>query len=357
MSAFPARVVVPVVVVLLLAVVPLVDVPTGGVLPGTLASPGTLQILALCLVFGALALSFDVLFGHTGLLSFGHALYFAGGVYGTALAMEHLALALLPAAVVAVVGTGVLAALVGAVSLRVGQIAFAMVTLAFAQAGSILVSLNPWDLTGGELGLGLPFEHVPAAFLGVLNTANLYWLALALLVITYAAVAWMTRSVPGRIWEAIRENEQRVRVLGLRPYPFKLMSFVAAAVLGSLAGVVYLLLVGGAHPSITSAQFTLTLLVMVVLGGSGTRWGPVVGGVLYTYLDQRLSALATSDTVSSLPAALRVPLSEPLFVLGVLFILIILFVPGGVAGLAGRLRVGRLRRGRRGGPTGRVRRA
>lgn len=151
-------------------------------------------------------------------------------------------------------------------------------------------------------------------------------------------MTWVTGSVPGRVWAAIRENEQRVRVLGLRPYSFKLMSFVVAAVLGSMAGVVYLLLVGGAHPSVTSAQFTLTLLVMVVLGGSGTRWGPVVGGIVYTYLDQRLTALASSETVSSLPSVLAVPLSEPLFILGVLFILIILVVPGGIAGLVRRAR-------------------
>lgn len=337
---YPYKVVGALVLLVVLAVLPLVDIPTGGVLPGTLGSPGALQILALCLVFGALALSYDVLFGHTGLLSFGHALYFAAGVYGATLAMQHWHLPLALAAVAAVLLTAVLALAVGAVSLRVGQIAFAMVTLAFAQAGAIIIGLDPGGLTGGDLGLGLPFEQVPPALLGVLNTQHLYWLALALLVVVYAVVAWVTRSVPGRVWEAVRENEQRVRVLGLRPYAFKLLSFVVAGVLGSLCGVVYLLLVGGAHPTVASAQLTLTLLVMVVLGGSGTRWGPVVGGVLYTYLDQRLTSLATSSTVADLPAVLRVPLSEPLFVLGVLFMLIILFLPGGIAGLV-RGRLGR----------------
>ncbi len=338
MTSRAARPVALAVVVVVLAIVPLLEVPTAGVLPGPLSSPGTLQLLALCLVFGTLALSYDVMFGHTGLLSFGHALFFAAGVYGTALAMEHWALGLVPAALVALAGSIVLALLVGAVSLRVGGIAFAMVTLAFAQAGSILVALDPAEITGGELGLSLPYEHVPAAFLGVLNTANLYWLALALLVVTYLLVTVATRSVPGRVWEAIRENEQRVRVLGLRPYTFKLVSFVFASALGALTGVVYLLVVGGANPGVTSAQFTLTLLVMVVLGGSGSRWGPVLGGILYTYLDLRLSGLSTSETVQGLPPVLRVPMSEPLFVLGLLFVLIILFVPGGVAGLAGRIR-------------------
>lgn len=338
MKAVPMRAVGGGVLVLLLAVVPLLDVPTAGILPGPLSSPGTLQVLALCLVFGTVALSYDVMFGHTGLLSFGHALFFAAGVYGTAMAMEHLQLPLLLAAGVALIGALVLALAVGAVSLRVGGIAFAMVTLAFAQAGSIIVALDPGNLTGGELGLSLPFEQVPAFLVGVVDTANLYWLALAVLVLTYAIVTVLTRSVPGRVWEAIRENEQRVRVLGLRPYTFKLLSFVVASVLGALAGVVYLLVVSGAHPNITSPQFTLTLLVMVVLGGAGTRWGAVLGGILYTYLDLRLTALATSETVQGLPPVLRVPMSEPLFVLGVLFMLIILFVPGGLAGFVTRMR-------------------
>lgn len=324
--------------VAVLAVLPLVDLPTGGVLPGTLASSGSLQVLALCLVFGSLALSYDVLFGHTGLLSFGHALFFASGVYGAAVTMRLLSLPLVPAAVITLAGTAVLALAVGAVSLRVSKIAFAMVTLAFAQAGFIIITLDPGEATGGELGLSLPFDQVPQPLLGVANTQNLYWLALALLVCTYACVTWLTRSLPGRVWEAIRENEQRVRVLGLRPYVFKLMSFVVASVLGCIAGIVYLLLVAGAHTSIASAEFTLSLLVMVVLGGSGTRWGPVVGGALYTYLDLRLAEVATSDAIASLPAALRVPLSQPLFLLGLLFIVVIIFVPGGIAGLVRRLR-------------------
>jgi branched-chain amino acid transport system permease protein len=86
-----------------------------------------------------------------------------------------------------------------------------------------------------------------------------------------------------------------------------------------------------------SADLTITLLVMVVLGGVGSRWGAVVGGVFYTILDQRLTTLANSDAVRSLPDILRVPLSEPLFILGTLFILVVLFLPGGLTGAAERL--------------------
>jgi branched-chain amino acid transport system permease protein len=330
----------PLAVTAVLAVLPLCDIGTGGVLPGTVSSPGSLNLLGLCLVFAALALSYDLLFGFTGLLSFGHALFFAIGAYIAEIAMAQLGLGLGPAAALAVLAGLVAAVFVGAVSLRVGGIAFAMVTLAFAQAGSIIVNQNPGGVTGGELGESLSFEQVPGFLIGVVNTRYVYWLALTLLVVVYTAVAFATRSAPGRIWQAIRENERRVQVLGLRPYSFKLLAFVLASVLAALCGVVYLLLVGGAHPAITTPEFTLSLLVMVVLGGAGSRWGAVVGGILYSYLNQRLPAFASSESVASLPTPLRVPLSQPLFVLGLLFVLVILFLPGGIAGTVRRARAG-----------------
>jgi branched-chain amino acid transport system permease protein len=229
-----------------------------------------------------------------------------------------------------------------------------MVTLAFAQAGAILVQKNPDKLTGGEEGLGLNVDPLPDAFVGVLNTKNLYWLALAYLAAVCAIVWWAVASSPGRVWQAIRENERRVEVIGLRPFPFKLAAFVLSSFLATCGGVVYLLLIGGATPEVTTPSFTLTLLIMVVIGGAGTKWGAVLGGVLYTLLDNRLLAVAGSERVQDLPAVLRTPLSEPLFVLGVVFILIVFFLPGGVAGLATRGRTGLrvLERTARGGTRG-----
>jgi branched-chain amino acid transport system permease protein len=108
-------------------------------------------------------------------------------------------------------------------------------------------------------------------------------------------------------------------------------AFVLSAFLASAAGAVYVLLQGGASPGITTADFTLALLVMVVLGGVGTLWGAVVGGIVYEYLDFRLLGLQSAPLIQHLPAFVRMPLSQPLFVLGVLFIVLVLFVPGGLA--------------------------
>ena len=347
----------PLAVLVVLAVLPFSTLHLPGLFDGVLNSPGTLQLLALCLVFGGVALSYDLLFGFTGLLSFGHALYFAAGTYVANLALTELGWGL-GAALVLTTAVGVaLPLLVGAVALRVSGIAFSMVTLAIAQVGSIVVLRDPGGLTGGEEGLALDRSNVPDAFVGVLNTVNLYWLALAYLAVVYVVVAWVTGSRAGRVWQAIRENERRVEVLGLRPYSFKLVVFVLAGLLAALGGVVHLLLLGGSTPRTTTADFTLGLLVMVVLGGAGSRWGAVLGGVLYTYLDSRLTDLASSSAVQDLPAWLRVPLSEPLFLLGSLFVVVVFFVPGGIAGLVARLRErrsGRRPSGDGGSPPGRV---
>jgi branched-chain amino acid transport system permease protein len=334
------RVVVPVALLVLLAFVPKLAVDLPGVFPDSLNAPGTLQLLALCLVFGGVALSYDLLFGFTGLLSFGHALYFAVGVYIAAIAMTRWGWGFWPSILFTGLVGLILPLLLGAVSLRVGGIAFAMVTLAFAQAGSILAFKNPFGWTGGEEGFGTDYHKLPEGLVGIFNTKHLYWVALAYCAAVFAIVRWAVDSSPGRVWQAIRENELRVEVLGLRPYAYKLLSFVLASFLATAGGVVYLLLIGGATTEVTTADFTLSLLVMVVIGGTGTTWGAVIGGVLYTYADHRLGDLSGSHAVSTLPGVLRTPLSEPLFVLGVLFVLVVFFVPGGL------VRIGRVKRPR-----------
>jgi branched-chain amino acid transport system permease protein len=328
----------PVAALVVLAALPYASVPLPGLLPGLVNSPGSMQLLALCLVFGGIALSYDLLFGRTGLLSFGHALFAAAGSYTVALALGRLELGFGAAVGLAVLVGVVLPLVVGAVALRVSGIAFAMVTLAFAQAGSILVLRNPGGATGGEEGLPLATDGVPDLLVGVVNAPYRYWLALAYLALCWAVVAWLVRSRAGRVWAAVRENPERVAVLGLSVYRAQLLAVLAGGLLGTLGGVAHLLVVGGSTPSLTTTELTLSLLVMVVLGGAGSRWGAVLGGVLYTYLDDRLLELAGSAAVAGLPAVLRVPLSEPTFVLGALFVAVVFFAPGGLAGLARRSR-------------------
>jgi branched-chain amino acid transport system permease protein len=327
----------------LLATLPVSTLSIPGVFDGAFDTPGVGQLIAVCLVFGGLAISYDLMFGTTGILSFGHGLYVTAGMYVTTLLVDHAGIGLWTAAVIALV-VGLIGALVlGAVALRVPGIGFAMVTLACGQAVSILVLSGSPQTTGGEQGLTLAPTAMPVALSGVVNTRNLYWVALGYLVVSAVAVWWVRGSVPGRVMRGVRDNEVRVMALGLDPYRFKLAAFVLASVLATAGGVVYLLLIGGATPTVSTSDFTLSLLVMVVLGGSGRRWGAIFGGMVYGYASQSLTRLSGSAVVTHLPAAVRGPLGQPMFLLGLAFVIIVLFAPGGLTAL----RLPRLRADRR----------
>src|SRR6478609_3528819 len=339
--AGPARwlpVAVPLAVLALLIFLPWMRFSIPGVLPGVVNSPGSMQLLALCLVTAGIALSYDVLFGRTGLLSFGHALFVGAGAYSAAIALGKWGMSL-PLAIAVMLAFAVMLPLViGAIALRVKGIAFAMVTLAFAQAVAITAARNPGGLTGGEEGLSLNRSALPSLLTGVVNAPYRYWLALGFLVFCVLVVLWLTTARTGHAWAAVRENEDRVEVLGLSAYRTKLIAVVVAGFLGTLGGFLQLIVIGGANPHLLSTELTLSLLIMVVLGGAGSRWGAVLGGVVYVLLDNRLQELSTSETIAGLPVVLRVPLSQPVFVLGLLFVLVVYFAPGGLTAIGGRVK-------------------
>lgn len=303
-----------------------------GVFDGPFDAPGVLQLLAVCLVFAGLAISYDLLFGHTGVMSFGHGMFVTGGMYATTILVNHAGYGLWVSALLGLAVAFICALILGGVALRVSGIGFAMVTLAFGQAVSILVISGSPQLTGGEQGQTINSSAIPDALDGVRNTANLYWIALAYLVVCALVVWGLSASTPGRVMRALRENERRVEVLGLNPYLFKLLAFAVAAVLAAGGGIVYLLLLGGATPTVSTSNFTLSLLVMVVLGGAGRRWGAIIGGLVYGYASQSLTRVSGSSAVADLPGILRGPLEQPLFLLGGAFVLIVFFAPGGLAG-------------------------
>ena len=325
-----------------LAYLPYVPIEVPGLLPGRVNGPGSLQLLATCLVIAGIALSYDVIFGRTGLLSFGHALFVAAGSYLLTISLSDWALPLPVAILVSLGVTTLLALLVGGIALRVGGIAFAMVTLAFAQAASIIVMRNAGGLTGGEEGKSLNRDAVPELLVGVANAPYRYWLALGFVVVAFAVVTLLVRSRAGHAMAAVRENEARAAVLGFDTYRVKLLAIVVGAVLGGLGGIVHALVLGGSNPHVTTTEFTLALLIMVVLGGAGSMWGALLGGFLYHYADARLVELSGAGFLDALPDVVQQVLSEPLFILGLFFIIIVYFAPAGLTGLGGRL----IRRGR-----------
>jgi branched-chain amino acid transport system permease protein len=303
-----------------------------------LSKAGLQQTMAVAFLFGALALTYDLLFGFTGLLSFGHALYFASGMYITAILINDFNVHFLLAILCAILFTSLLAALTGGAALRTTGITFAMVTLAFGQAGHVVIARDFGGFTNGDDGLPVNADRLPDFFIGVVNTKYLYLLGLGILVFIYFAAWWITESSAGRVFAALRDNEQRVSVLGLNPNRFKLLSFVLSAAMAALIGGVMLIVAGSASPRYAAADITIALLLMVILGGPVTRWGAVLGGIIYSILSTRLNVLGEGSTFDSLPTFLSGPLTEPGFTLGLIFILIVMFAPGGISGAYYRAR-------------------
>lgn len=322
--------------VALLAVFPFVDLVVPVLLPSRLSSPASLLVVAVGLVFAGVAISYDLLFGYTGLLSAGHALVFALGAYLTSILMLRGVDYGLAVVVAASAATVVNAAL-GAIALRVRAVAFTMVTLAFGEAFFFLLLIDPWRIFGGDEGLPLAFDQVPSLLAGVRDTRWVYWLSLAFAVVSFLVSVLVTQSRCGQVWQAIRENEDRVEMLGLVPYGYKLIAFTVGGALSAVGGCLYVVVVRGANPASAAVQFSLALIVMVVLGGRGRLWGAAVGGLIYGVLTLRLPELASSGALEWLPVWAARTLPEPLFALGALFVLVMLFAPGGVAGLVDRL--------------------
>ena len=335
---------------MLLALVPKLSLDIPVLFGGPLDSPGTLGLLALCLVFAGVALTYDLLFGFTGLLSFGHALYFALGVYLTTIALTKWEWSLVAgrSRVTAIAGI-LVPLLLGAISLRVGGIAFAMVTLAFAQAGQVLVQKNPDELTGGEEGLGLNFEPLPDFFVGVLNTKNLYWLALGYAVVVFLVVRWAVSSSPGP--RLAGDPRERAPGRGDRPAAVRVQADRVRARLVPLHDRRDHLAArarNGREPAGDDRQ----LHSHVARDGRDRRRRHEVRRAarrlpLHAARPAARRARGLLAGAGSADRHSKAALGA-LFILGTLFILLVFFVPGGLAGLGRRVRVLRRSAGLRG---------
>lgn len=318
-------------VIAILASFPFVHRSLGALLPGPINSVGSLTMLSMMLVIAALALTLYLLIGVAGMLSFGHALYFALGAYGSVMLANVTDLPFLVTAIISVVGATLVAIIINGLALRAGVIGFSMITLAFAELMSLGVDRGYLG-SGGDTGVILQLESTPLVFRGISNIPNLYWMALGLVCVVYGLV-WLAehRSRFGRVWISIRENELRTESLGFDVYKYKLSAAVFASCLASVCGVAYALVTGGAQPDITQVLYSLGLVLMVILGGRGVIWGALLGGLLYMYLTLRLPGMLGASANVHVPDFIAIPMTQPAFLLGLCFVLIVLFLPGGIA--------------------------
>ena len=269
--------------------------------------------LARIMVLAVFAMGYNIAFGYTGLLSLGHALFFAAGMYGMGLSVWHFDLASAPALILGMVAGGAMAAAVGLLALRTTGVSFMIVTLMFAQAGYLtILYFNTYS--GGDEGFVVTNRMIAGVSLA--EDTPRYMAALGLFAVAMLGCLALVRAPFGRIMVAMRENEERSRMLGYNPFAVKLAALVLSGVYAGAAGAAYGMLFGYVGASFAQIQYSILPLLYVLLGGAGTVIGPFLGAAAMFYL---------IDIASSYTSAY-------FFVVGAALVALVLFAPKGILG-------------------------
>ncbi len=272
--------------------------------------------LARILVLAVYAMGFNILFGYTGLLSLGHALFFSAGMYGLGLSIQFLGFSPTPAFIAGLLTAFVFATIIGVLALRTIGVAFMIVTLMFAQAGYLTILAAGTYTRGDE---GFVIKQADRILFGVDLTAadNRYYFAAILFSICFIALWFIVRSGFGRTLVAIRENEERARMLGYDVRRHKLIAVIISGVMAGCSGAAYALLFGYAGATFATVQYSIFPLLWVLVGGAGTTIGPLIGTVFMFYLIDYASEFT----------------SAYMLIAGVVLIGVTLFAPQGLAGV------------------------
>ncbi|HLJ64368.1 MAG TPA: branched-chain amino acid ABC transporter permease [Stellaceae bacterium] len=271
------------------------------------------------LILGFAAMSLNFLLGFTGVLSFGHAAYFGLGAYGAGLTLKLLAASSPLALFLGMLLGGVIGTLLGLLIARRRGVYFAMVTIAFGQV-FYYIAFQWSSLTGGDDGLR-GFSRAPLDFglftLDITNEATFYYFALAVIALATGVMGILLRSPFGRTLLAIRENERRARFLGIPVERHIWIAFSISCFFISLGGALYALLNNFADPRGLHYSFSGELVIMAVMGGMRSFWGPLLGAVIFIWVQDHASSYTTNW----------------MSIVGALFILVVLFFPRGILGM------------------------
>jgi branched-chain amino acid transport system permease protein len=274
------------------------------------------------LVFGLFAMSFNMLLGYAGLLSFGHSTFFGLGAYGTALVLKWWHPHVLAAMAAGLVLASATALVIGWFCLRRRRVYFSMLTLAFNQMVYFIL-FQARDITGGDDGLrGIPLPDFDIPFIGSLpiegihNPLSFYYFVLIVVVACLLAIERILISPFGRALEAIRESEERARACGYNSNRILLLAFVFAGLFAGVAGALYALFFGFIGLETLSWMTAGVVVMMAILGGVGTLVGPFVGAAIYLVLQDYVSKYTDSWQLYA----------------GAIFVVCVLFFPQGVWG-------------------------
>jgi ABC-type branched-subunit amino acid transport system permease subunit len=335
-------------------------------------------------IFGIFAIGFNILFGLTGYLSFGHAAFLGVGSYAGIWMMKLLTANIIPGIIMAVIIAGLFALVVGFISLRRSGIYFAILTLAFAQMSYALAYSVLTPITGGETGLQLKLndarildgalaagERARANLFGLEMTSSLdlhfgawqftfnagYYIAALVLVLAFYLSIRIFRSPFGMMLRAIKSNNTRMTYTGLNARPYALAAFVISGMYAGLAGGLMVAMDTQVGPERMFWTASGEVVLMTILGGAGTLIGPVLGAGLIKYMENIISKINSGilhDWFYWMPDGLEdfvITLVYPFvgkgwhLTLGIVFMLVVIFLPGGLVEGGQRLR--RLARGKK----------
>lgn len=306
----PADVVAPVLIFIALAAVPLVAIYG--------AQTYVLDLFSRIMIFAIAAVALDFLIGYGGLISFGHAAFVGLGAYAVGILSVHGftdALIVLP---VALAASALFALATGAVCLRTQGVYFIMITLAFSQMVFFTASsLAPY---GGDDGLTVRARDTIAGFALMRDPRSFYYIVFACLLFTYLLCRALIASRFGRVFCGARENPIRMASIGYNIFRYQLVAYVIAGAFGGLSGFLLANAAEFVSPAYMSWQRSGELVIMVLLGGTGTLYGAVMGAAVFVLAEEWLSGLTEHWKM----------------IFGPLLVLIVLFARGGLIGLAGR---------------------
>lgn len=274
-----------------------------------------LSILNHILILAIFGMAYDLLFGYTGLLSFGHAAFFGTGAYVGIYITNEYGLPFLVLLGLAVVVGLVLSLVIGVIALRTSGVYFAMLTLALAQLLYILA--RRFEEIGGASGLtafGRPETVIP---LDLADDFQFFVMTVLLLVGSYVVLRRILNSPVGDVFRAIRENEDRAEMVGYSTFHYKVASLSISGIFSTVAGVMFGLFLFFGSPNFLFWVISGDVLLLTLFGGAGTLIGPVIGAGFVVLLEEFLTPI----------------IDDWRLILGIVFVLVILFFPRGIAGL------------------------
>jgi branched-chain amino acid transport system permease protein len=275
------------------------------------------------LIWGLLAMSSDILIGYTGMVSFGHSVFFGLGMYGAAAALLTVKPPNLWVTLIyGLVGAAVVAAFVAYFATRLRDIYFSITTLVFSQIFYVIIFT--WtEVTGGENGL--TFSQPPLSFLGLYSArftpTTLHWFVLAVVVVSFLLLRRITQSPFGKVLQSIRENEPRTRAIGYSVERYKIVAVMLSGLFAGLSGILYALQNKFAAPDFVFFVISGEVVIFNVMGGMGTLVGPVAGAAFFFLLREGLSRYFTEYY---------------LIPVGIIFTAMVIFMPQGILGFLKR---------------------